>query len=37
VNTAAPFWTSAVLVLGTLFLTFGIQPTPAPVAAPAAD
>ena len=36
-GTPAPFWTSAVLVLGTLFLTFGIQPTPAHVPAPAAD
>lgn len=34
-GTPAPFWTSAVLVIGTLFLSFGIQPQPAP--APAGD
>jgi hypothetical protein len=46
-GTGYPFWTSAVLVLGSLFLTFGIDPgaarggTPAaattPAVAPAAD
>jgi multidrug resistance protein len=46
-GTGYPFWGSAVLVLGTLFLSFGIDasrahapvppPTPAPAATPAAD
>jgi MFS family permease len=32
-----PFWTSAALVAGTLFLLFGLEREPAPIEAPAGD
>ena len=35
-GTGYPFWTSAALVLATLFLTVGIERTPAPAPSPAA-
>jgi MFS family permease len=38
-GTGYPFWTGAALILGTLFLSLGIEPTPrpTPAVAPAAD